>query len=143
MMKAKLFKHLILLFFIINFSTAQAKDNAELVLQSLANVEQYHSDEGNQFVLSKNKHGCKIEARFYLSNHQILTSYIFNQKGIVSAAERTYQYKYEKGEEGSLAHVSDIYLSGTVYLDPADPETQQELNDFKALFPSTEIKKCL
>ena len=52
-----------------------AKEN---LLQSVENIEEYSSHDGNYFKLIQLDQGCRIDARFYLSNQNHLYHYFFS-----------------------------------------------------------------
>lgn len=57
---------------------------AEKTLQSIENLDddELRTDEGNEFKLIQLNTGCKIEARFFLSYQNILSSYIFQNNAL-------------------------------------------------------------
>ena len=125
--------------------THTSAHTAELVLQSLSNVdnEQIHNaHEGNSFKLIKIDQGCKIETHFYLSNQNQLSHYIFIQKDLLEVARETFRYHYQKGFEGSIGHVTDIYLDSKIRLDTQDPDVKKDFHRYKALFPNKDLKLC-
>ena len=115
---------------------------SEKVLQSLSNVEEYNTHDGNTFKLIKIEQGCRIEAHFFLSFEQKIYNYYFNTQTLYKATEKTLRYKYKKDLEGSLEAVTKIYpYSSAIYL-LTDVEMRQDFNEYKALFPKAQLKKC-
>ena len=115
---------------------------SEKVLQSLSNVEEYNTHDGNTFKLIKIEQGCRIEAHFFLSIEQKIYNYYFNTQTLYKATEKTLRYKYKKDLEGSLEAVTKIYpYSSAIYL-LTDVEMRQDFNEYKALFPKAQLKKC-
>lgn len=120
----------------------------EITLASISNLdhEAFKSSEGNTFHLIKLNHGCKIEARFYLSFENTLYSYVFNRNGLISGTEKTFRYRYQKDHEGSLLHVTDVYQYSSVRYDLNDPirsvEIKKDFMRYKALFSQTSLSQC-
>lgn len=115
---------------------------SEKVLQSLSNVEEYNTHDGNTFKLIKIEQGCRIEAHFFLSFEQKIYNYYFNTQTLYKATEKTLRYEYKKDLEGSLEAVTKIYpYSSAIYL-LTDVEMRQDFNEYKALFPKAQLKKC-
>lgn len=56
---------------------------------------------------------------------------------------RYFKYHYKKGEEGSLLHVTDIDLSASLELKLDDPQVQQDFKNYKALFPTIYLNRCV
>ena len=69
---------------------------SEKVLQSLSNVEEYNTHDGNTFKLIKIEQGCRIEAHFILSFEQKIYNYYFNTQTLYKATEKTLRYEYKK-----------------------------------------------
>ncbi len=117
---------------------------AEKVLQSIDNLdnEEVHTDEGNYFKLIRIEQGCRIEAKFYLSNQQHIYNYYFNNQTLYKATRKTFQYRYKTGEEGSLAAVTGIYQSSSKVYSLTDTEMLKRYKYFKSLFPNIYLKQC-
>lgn len=117
---------------------------SEVTLQSIDNLDaqEFRSDEGNYFKLIKLSKGCKIEARFYVSFQNILSSCTFHKNTLKSATEKVYRYHYEKDHEGSLMHLTDIYQYSSAYLNIHAPEIKKDFKKYKALFPTHVIALC-
>ncbi|RZG78116.1 hypothetical protein EXE09_00690 [Acinetobacter sp. WCHAc060025] len=117
---------------------------SEKVLQSIDNLdnEDVHTDEGNYFKLIRIEQGCRIEAKLYLSNQQHIYNYYFNNQTLYKATRKTFQYRYKKGEEGSLGAVTGIYQSSSEVYPLTDAEMLKRYKYFKSLFPSTYLKQC-
>lgn len=140
-MKLKIFRQLTILIFC--FCTISTTVNAaEQILQSLSNVEEYNTHEGNTFKLIKIEQGCRIEAHFFLSFEQKIYNYYFNTQTLYKATEKTLRYEYKKDLEGSLEAVTKIYPYSSAVYSLKDSEMQQDFNEYKALFPRTQLKKC-
>ena len=114
----------------------------EKILQSLSNVEEYQTHEGNTFKLIKIEQGCRIEAHFFLSFEQKIYNYYFNTQTLYKATEKTLRYEYKKDLEGSLDAVTKIYPASSVIYPLTDVEMHQDFNEYKALFPKAQLKKC-
>ena len=140
-MKLKIFRQLPILIccFTIIPTTIYA---AEKVLQSLSNVEEYNTHDGNTFKLIKIEQGCRIEAHFFLSFEQKIYNYYFNTQTLYKATEKTLRYEYKKDLEGSLDAVTKIYPYSSVIYPLTDVEMHQDFNEYKALFPKAQLKKC-
>ncbi|AXY55624.1 hypothetical protein CDG60_02835 [Acinetobacter chinensis] len=140
-MTLKIFRQLtILIFCFCTISTTVSA--AEKILQSLSNLEEYQTHEGNTFKLIKIEQGCRIEAHFFLSFEQKICNYYFNTQTLYKATEKTLRYEYKKDLEGSLDAVTKIYPASSAVYSLKDSEMQQDFNEYKALFPKAQLKKC-
>lgn len=117
---------------------------AEKTLQSIENLDddELRTDEGNEFKLIQLNTGCKIEARFFLSYQNILSSYIFQNHALKSATERVFRYQYEKDHEGSLMHVTHVYQYSSAHLNIQDAQVKKDFMRYKALFPTHYLTLC-
>ncbi|WP_089605855.1 hypothetical protein [Acinetobacter piscicola] len=115
----------------------------ETLLQSIENIEEYSSHDGNYFKLVQLDQGCRIDARFYLSNQNHLYHYFFTYGKLYKASHKIFKYHYKKGEKGSLLHVTDIYQDASHVLKLDDSQVQQDFKNYKALFPSTYLNRCI
>ena len=123
------------------FSTQTfAKEN---LLHPVENIEEYSSHDGNYFKLIQLDQGCRIDARFYLSNQNHLYHYFFSYGKLYKATHKIFKYHYKKGEEGSLLHVINIDLSTSLVLKLDDPQVQQDFKNYKALFPTIYLNRCV
>ncbi|NHB58033.1 hypothetical protein G9F32_08360 [Acinetobacter sp. 194] len=119
--------------------------SAEVVLQSVSNIDNdeiHNAHDGNSFKLIKLDQGCKIESHFYLSDQNQLSHYTFMKKDLLKVTRKTFRYHYEKDFEGSLGHVTDIYLASSTNLNIHDPDVKKDFNRYKALFPNQYLKHC-
>lgn len=116
----------------------------EKILQSFENIEEYPAHEGNSFTLIQLAQGCRIDAHFYLSNQNHLYHYFFknNNQQLSKAALQTFKYHYKKGEEGSLMHVTDVYLDSNTVLKLDDPQVQQDFKSYKDLVSKNVLNQC-
>ncbi|MEG0483445.1 MAG: hypothetical protein RR575_10355 [Acinetobacter sp.] len=115
----------------------------EKVLQSVENIEEYMTHEGNYFKLIQLNQGCRIDAHFYLSDQNHLYHYFFNKDKLSKATSKIFKYHYKKGEEGSLLHVTDTYQDTSAVLKLDDLKVQQDFKKYKALFPTAYLKLCV
>lgn len=139
------FQHQKILFLVLSLFQFQTSAHAaEVVLQSIVNLDNddIHTDEGNLFKLIKLDQGCKIEARIFISYENTQSEYYFQNKELNKASVKTYRYHYQKDNELSLMHVTDVYQYASAKLDIQDNEVKQDFNQFKALFPSKDLKLC-
>ncbi|AXY61272.1 hypothetical protein [Acinetobacter sp. WCHAc010052] len=130
----------ILIFCFCTISTTVSA--AEKILQSLSNLEEYQTHEGNTFKLIKIEQGCRIEAHFFLSFEQKIYNYYFNTQTLYKATEKTLRYEYKKDLEGSLDAVTKIHPYSSAIYPLTDVEMRQDFNEYKALFPKAQLKKC-
>lgn len=116
----------------------------EKILQSFENIEECLSYEGNSFALIQLNQGCRIDAHFYLSNQNHLYHYFFknNNQQLSKVTLQIFKYHYKKGEEGSLMHVTDVYLDSNTVLKLDDPLIQQDFKNYKALFSKNVLNQC-
>lgn len=135
----KLKKRLLIIGLIVFNTQTFAKEN---ILQSVENIEEYSSHDGNCFKLVQLDRGCRIDARFYLSNQNHLYHYFFIYGKLYKASHKIFKYHYKKGEEGSLLHVTNIYQDASHVLKLEDPQVQQDFKNYKALFPTTDLNRC-
>ncbi len=119
---------------------------AEKVLKSLANIDQFQTTEGNQIRLIQIVKGCQIEAIFYgeigRTKENFLFSYAQNQPYLQHAARYDYHYS-----NGGLSNLSDNHGKFTtsvqrVELDPKASEQQQSFKEYLKLFPVTALQSC-
>ena len=119
---------------------------AEKVLQSLANIDQFQTTEGNQIRLIQIVKGCRIEAIFYgeigRTKENFLFSYAQNQPYLQHAARYDYGYS-----NSGLSNLSDNHGKFTtsvqrVELDPKASEQQQSFKEYLKLFPVTALQSC-
>ena len=119
---------------------------AEKVLQSLANIDQFQTTEGNQIRLIQIVKGCRIEAIFYgeisRTKENFLFSYAQNQPYLQHAARYDYGYS-----NGGLSNLSDNHGKFTTSvqrfeLDPKASEQQQSFKEYLKLFPVTALQSC-
>jgi len=115
---------------------------AETVLQSLENLEEYHSHEGNSFKLIKIEQGCRIEAFFFLSFEQKIYNYYFNTQTLYKATQKTLRFEYKKDQEGSLDAITKIYPYSSAVYSLTDPKMRKDFNEYKALFPTKYLNLC-
>lgn len=115
----------------------------EKILQSVENIEEYQSHEGNSFKLIKIEQGCRIEAFFFLSFEQKIYNYYFNTQTLYKATEKTMRFEYKKDQEGSLDAITKIYPYSSVVYPLTDPEMRKDFNEYKALFPTKYLKQCI
>ena len=139
----------ITLFLYCNMMTTLAlaqSQQAEKVLQSLANIDQFQTTEGNQIRLIQIVKGCRIEAIFYgetgRTKENFLFSYAQNQPYLQHVAR--YEYHYS---DGGLSNLSDNHGKFTTSvqrfeLDPKASEQQQSFNEYLRLFPVTTLQSC-
>ena len=119
---------------------------AEKVLQSLANIDHFQTTEGNQIRLIQIIKGCRIEAIFYgeigRTKENFLFSYAQNQPYLQHVAR--YEYHYS---DGGLSNLSDNHGKFTTSvqrfeLDPKASEQQQSFKEYLKLFPVTTLQSC-
>ena len=119
---------------------------AEKVLKSLANIDQFQTTEGNQIRLIQIVKGCQIEAIFYgeigRTKENFLFSYAQNQPYLQHAAR--YEYHYS---DAGLSNLSDNHGKFTTSvqrfeLDPKASEQQQSFKEYLKLFPVTALQSC-
>ena len=119
---------------------------AEKVLQSLANIDQFQTTQGNQIRLIQIVKGCRIEAIFYgeigRTKENFLFSYAQNQPYLQHAARYDYGYS-----NSGLSNLSDNHGKFTtsvqrVELDPKASEQQQSFKEYLKLFPVTALQSC-
>ena len=139
----------ITLFLYCNMITTLAlaqSQQAEKVLQSLANIDQFQTTEGNQIRLIQIVKGCRIEAIFYgeigRTKENFLFSYAQNQPYLQHVAR--YEYHYS---DGGLSNLSDNHGKFTTSvqrfeLDPKASEQQQSFKEYLKLFPVTTLQSC-
>ena len=139
----------ITLFLYCNMMTTLAlaqSQQAEKVLQSLANIDQFQTTEGNQIRLIQIVKGCRIEAIFYgeigRTKENFLFSYAQNQPYLQHVAR--YEYHYS---DGGLSNLSDNHGKFTTSvqrfeLDPKASEQQQSFKEYLKLFPVTALQSC-
>ena len=139
----------ITLFLYCNMMTTLAlaqSQQAEKVLQSLANIDQFQTTEGNQIRLIQIVKGCRIEAIFYgeigRTKENFLFSYAQNQPYLQHVAR--YEYHYS---DGGLSNLSDNHGKFTTSvqrfeLDPKASEQQQSFKEYLKLFPVTTLQSC-
>ena len=140
-MKLNLFKQLSIL--LSCFAVIPTTVNAtEKVLQSLENLEEYHSHEGNSFKLIKIEQGCRIEAFFFLSFEQKIYNYYFNTQTLYKATEKTMRFEYKKDLEGSIDAITKIYPHSSAVYQLTDQIMRQDFKEYKALFPTKYLKLC-
>ena len=140
-MTLKILKQLsIFAFSICIYTTTYA---TEKVLQSLENLEEYHTHEGNSFKLIKIEQGCRIEAFFFLSFEQKIYNYYFNTQILYKATEKTLRFEYKKDQEGSLDAITKIYPYSSAVYPLTDPKMRQDFNEYKSLFPTKYLKQCI
>ena len=119
---------------------------AEKVLQSLANIDQFQTTEGNQIKLIKTPQGCRIEAIFYgeigRTKENFLFAYIQNQLHLQHAAH--YEYHYSHGGLTNLSENKGEFSTTVqrVELDPKASEQQQSFKTYLQLFPVTALQSC-
>lgn len=124
--------------------TQTSAHTADVTLASIAYLDrdEFRTDEGNEFRLIKLGHGCKLEARFFVSFENTLYSYIFKQSNLISGTEKTFRYHYDKDHEGSLLHVTDIYQHSSAQYNIDDVGVKKDFNRYKALFSNKNLKLC-
>lgn len=139
----------ITLFLYCNMMTTLAlaqSQQAEKVLQSLANIDQFQTTEGNQIRLIQIVKGCRIEAIFYgeidRTKENFLFSYAQNQPYLQHVAR--YEYHYS---DGGLSNLSDNHGKFTTSvqrfeLDPKASEQQPSFKEYLKLFPVTALQSC-
>ena len=119
---------------------------AEKVLKSLANIDQFQTTEGNQIKLIKTPQGCRIEAIFYgeigRTKENFLFAYIQNQLHLQHAAH--YEYHYSHGGLTNLSENKGEFSTTVqrVELDPKASEQQQSFKTYLQLFPVTALQSC-
>ena len=134
----------ILSLFLLSLLTCSIELRAQdKLLQSVENIEEYHTHEGNSFKLIKIEQGCRIEAFFFLSFEQKIYNYYFNTQTLYKATEQTLRFEYKKDMEGSVDGITKIYPYSSAVYPLTDPEMQKDFKEYKALFPTAELKKCL
>ena len=120
---------------------------AEKVLQSLVNLDEFQTTEGNQIKLIRLNQGCRIEATFYgetgRNKENYLFSFIQNQPRLHYAAR--YEYHYS---DGGLTNLSENHgkfstTSKRVELDPLALTTKKALKVYLKLFPMTHLQRCV
>lgn len=79
----KLKKRLLIIGLIVFNTQTFAKEN---ILQSVENIEEYSSHDGNYFKLVQLDRGCRIDARFYLSNQNHLYHYYLFMESCIKQA---------------------------------------------------------
>ena len=139
------FNHSLILFFSLFFTCLAHSEPHETTIASISNLddEEFRSDEGNYFKLIKTNIGCKLEAHFFVSFENILYTYLFNRTGLISGAEKTFRYHYQKDYEGSLLHVTDVYQYSSARYDINQPDVKKNFTRYKALFSKPSIEQCL
>ena len=139
----------ITLFLYCNMMTTLAlaqSQQAEKVLQSLANIDQFQTTEGNQIKLIKTPQGCRIEAIFYgetgRTKENFLFAYIQNQPYLQHAAR--YDYRYSNGGLTNLSENKGNFSTTVqrVELDTKAFEQQQSFKTYLQLFPVTALQSC-
>ena len=118
----------------------------EKVLQSVENIDQFQTTEGNQIKLIKTPQGCRIEAIFYgetgRTKENFLFAYIQNQPYLQHAAR--YDYRYSNGGLTNLSENKGNFSTTVqrVELDTKASEQQQSFKTYLQLFPVTALQSC-
>lgn len=136
----KKYRKLLLILSILNaFNTSTY---AEKVLQSIENLEQYPTTEGNHFKLSQVNLGCKIEVQFFGETGKIKENYIFKQQKLRYAAR--YDVHYSHGGLSNLSENKGKFNTQQkrIELDPKAPKTLADFREYLALFPQTDLTRC-
>ena len=118
-------------------------DNTPITLQSVANIEQFPSIEGNAIKLIKLGQTCQFEGIFYRETGKTLQRYTFKGKTLLKAQELDYQYTL-----GGLTNLQDNHgkfdtiLHSSASYQTQLPETQATFQIYRSLFPTTVLEQC-
>lgn len=114
-----------------------------IVLQSVHNLEQFKTTEGNSIKLIKLNNGCQFEAIFYGEIGKTVEYYTFRGNQLLTARILEYSYSF-----GGLTNLTDNHGKFDTILDSSAsyethlPATQNMFQTYRSLFPTAILQQC-
>lgn len=131
--------------YIIPMAVAKVAQN-EKVLQSVANLDQFQSTEGNQIRLIQTAQGCRIEVIFYGEMGKNKENYLFSFKQNQAQLQHVarYEYHYSNGGLSNLSENKGIFktIVKRIELNPKAMTSQQDFKTYLNLFAVTALGPC-
>ncbi len=121
-----------------------AESPKSIILQSLSNVEEFTTTEGNTIELIKSNTGCLIKAIFFGETGKAIEIYEFKNQQFIRGIRYSFEYSY-----GGLTNLEDnkgkfdTYLKETQIFDIKDIETLKDFKTMKSFFPNQYLNQCL
>lgn len=118
-------------------------DYSPVILQSVANIEQFPSIEGNAIKLIQLGQTCQFEGVFYHETAKTVQRYTFKGQTLLKAQQLDYQYTL-----GGLSNLQDNHgqfdsiLHSSASYETQLPGTQATFKIYRSLFPTSVLEQC-